>query len=163
MAHNEIYTKLLTIPWFKEQEPVHVSDISGISHLRAFKTGDVFFREGDRQDFFYIVLDGRVALEIFIPHRGKVRIYTAEQWDVFGWSSVTPAVRTRTASAIGVIDGLVVGIDAQRLVQLCDQDPVLGYRVMTRLSHVITSRLMVTRMQLLDMFAEPPEKENNGE
>lgn len=123
----------------------------------------MFFREGDRQDFFYVVLEGRVALDIFIPHRGKVRFYTAEQWDVFGWSSVTPPMRTRTASAVGVMDGTVIGTEAQKLRDLCDRDPALGYRVMMRLANVVASRLMVTRLQLLDMFAEPPVNRNTGE
>ncbi len=163
MTAEDVRLELLKIPWFQEQKPDYVTKIAGISHLRHYKTGEVFFREGDRQDYFYIVLDGRVALDMFVPHRGKVRFYTAERWDVFGWSSVTPSVRTRTAGAVGVMDGTVVGIDAQKLIGLCDQDPGLGYRVMTRLAHVIASRLMVTRLQLLDMFAEPPAGKNVGE
>jgi len=160
---REVHTQLLTIPWFQEQASEHVHRIAQISLLRHFVAGEVFFREGDLQDYFYIVLAGRVALDMFVPHRGKVRFYTAEKWDVFGWSSVTPSVRTRTASAVGVIAGSVIGIDAQKLIGLCNQDPNLGYPVMSRLAHVIASRLMVTRLQLLDMFAEPPANKYYGE
>jgi CRP/FNR family transcriptional regulator, cyclic AMP receptor protein len=158
---EEVLAKLRAIPWFTELEPEHVEKIASISHLRRFKAGEVFFREGDKQDYFYVVLEGRIALDMFIPHRGKVRFYTAEQWDVFGWSSVTPNVRQRTAGAVAVMDGAVIGTDAEKLRQLCKDDHTLGFLVMSRLANVVASRLMVTRLQLLDMFAEPMERPND--
>jgi CRP-like cAMP-binding protein len=157
---DELVLELDKIPWFHELKPAHLQQIAAISHLRRFKAGEVFFREGDKQDFFYVVLDGRIALDMFVPHRGKIRFYTADRWDVFGWSSVTPQVRQRTASAISVVDGAVIGTDAEKLRQLCEQDHDLGYLVMTRLANVVASRLMITRLQLLDMFAEPQENKN---
>ena len=75
-----------------------------ISQLRKVKAEEILFREGDKEDCLYIVIEGRVALDIFIPHRGKVRIYTVEPWDVFGWSSVTPIVHQRTAGATAVVE-----------------------------------------------------------
>ena len=132
--------------------------ISDIAHLRHVRAGEVLFREGDREDFLYIVIEGRVALDIFIPHRGKVRIYTAEPWDLFGWSSVTPTIHQRTAGAVAVVDGVVVGIDSAKLRQLCEDDHDLGYVVMRRLANLVASRLLVTRLQLIDMFASPEEK-----
>jgi CRP/FNR family transcriptional regulator, cyclic AMP receptor protein len=156
-----ILVKLQTIPWFHELDAEHVEKIAAISHLRPFKAGEVFFREGDRQDYFYVVLEGRVALDMFVPHRGKVRFYTADQWDVFGWSSVTPHVRQRTAGAVAVMNGAVIGTDAEKLRQLCKDDHTLGFLVMSRLANVVASRLMVTRLQLLDMFAEPMETLND--
>jgi len=109
----------------------------------------------------YIVAEGRVALDIFIPHRGKARIYTAEKWDVFGWSSVTPSVHQRTAGATAVADGLVVCIDSAKLRQACDEDHDLGYIVMRRLTNIVAGRILVTRLQLIDMFASPEEQHAN--
>lgn len=158
---EEVITGFLEIPWFKELNPEFIEKIAAISHLRRFKAGEVFFREGDHQDFFYVVLEGRVALDMFIPHRGKVRFYTAEQWDTFGWSSVTPVVHQRTAGAVAVVAGTVIGTNAEKLRQLCEEDHDLGYLVMSRLANVVASRLVVTRLQLLDMFAEPTEMPND--
>jgi CRP-like cAMP-binding protein len=156
-----LIAQLRTIPWFNELKPEHLEKFASISRLRYAKAGEVFFREGDRQDFLYVVLEGRVALDMFVPHRGKVRFYTAEQWDVFGWSSVTPHVRQRTAGAVAVMDTSVVAIDAEKMRQMCMDDHSLGYLVMKRMTNVVASRLMVTRLQLLDMFAEPLEIPND--
>jgi len=95
---------------------------------------------------------------MFVPHRGKIRFYTAEPGEVFGWSSVTPTIRQRTAGATAVVDGLIVCISAEKLRQACEEDHDLGYLVMRRLANVVAGRLLVTRLQLLDMFANPETK-----
>jgi CRP-like cAMP-binding protein len=149
---------LRKIPWFQELKDEHVRKIAAISRLRPVKAGEVIFREGDTHESVYIVIEGRVSLEMFVPHKGKVRFYTAETWEIFGWSSVTPNVHLRTAGATAVLDGLILRIDAEKLNQLCDDDHDLGYLVMRRLSRVVAGRLQVTRLQLLDMFANPETK-----
>jgi CRP/FNR family cyclic AMP-dependent transcriptional regulator len=153
-----VIAELQKIPWFQELSPEHTHKIAAISSLHRVKPGEVVFKEGDKADCVYIVVEGRVALDMSIPHRGKVRFYTAETWEVFGWSSVTPIIRQRTAGATAVVDGEIVCVNAEKLRQVCDEDHDLGYLVMRRLTNVIASRLLVTRLQLLDMFANPESK-----
>jgi CRP/FNR family transcriptional regulator, cyclic AMP receptor protein len=155
---SEVTKELEKIPWFQEIDPEHLQKIAAISHLRQVKEGEVIFREGDPEDYLYIVIKGRITLDLFIPHRGKVRIYTVEPLDVFGWSSVIPIIRKRTAGAVAVLDGFVIAIDSEKLRDVCDEDHDLGYVVMRRLTNIIASRLLVTRLQMLDMFASPEDK-----
>jgi len=158
---DEIKLELQRIPWFRDLRIQDLDHIAEITSLRRAKSGEVFFREGDHEDKVYIVLEGRVALDMMVPPRGKVRFYTAEKWEVFGWSSVTPVIRQRTAGAVAVTDCLVASVAAEKLRELCDQDHDLGYLVMRRLANIVASRLMITHLQLLDMFAEP-ETQNAG-
>ena len=88
-----------------------------------------------------------------------MRIYTAEPMDIVGWSSITPVVRQRTAAARAVLPSRLVRMLAVELYKLCDEDHDLGYVVMRRLSNVIASRLLTTRLQLLDMFSHPEVNE----
>lgn len=152
---SDVLAELEKIPWFTELRPQHVRRIASMTTLRTLQAGQVVFREGDKEDFYYIVIRGRVALDMFVPLRGKVRFYTAEPSETFGWSSVTPTVRQRTAGATAVIDSLVACINAEELRHACDDDHDLGYQVMRRLANVVAGRLLVTRLQLLDMFAHP--------
>ena len=158
---EEIHSALQRIPWFNSLTPEHFNKTAELAHLRRAKAGETFFREGDKQDYVYIVLEGRVSLDIFVPHHGKVRFCTAEPFDVFGWSSVTPSMRQRTAGAVAVLDSLVACIDAEKLRQLAENDHDFGYLLMRRLANVVASRLMVTRLQLIDMFAGPTEMKND--
>lgn len=156
---SQIETLLKEIPWFKEIRPEHFEKLSKIASLHFFPAGAEVFREGDRQDCLCIVLEGRVALEIFVPHQGRVRILTAEPMDVIGWSSVTPVVRQRTASARAILPTKIIGLDSEKLRALCEEDHDLGYFVMLRIANIVASRLTVTRLQLLDMFAAPKGEE----
>ncbi len=158
---NELIEELKKIPWFGELNPEHLQKIAAISFLRPVKAGEILFKEGAKQDYMYVVLEGRIALDLYVPHHGKVIFYTTDKWEVFGWSGVTPVVRQRTAGAMAVMDGLVVAIDALQLNDLCDQDHDLGYLFMRRMVNIVASRLMVTRLQLLDMFATPTEIKND--
>ena len=155
---QELTDALQTIPWFQELSPEHFALLCGISDLRKVESGDERFKEGDNQDFLYIVLEGRIAVDIFVPGRGRMRIFTAEPMDVVGWSSAIPVVRQRTASARAVLPGRLICMDAPRLRKLCDENHELGYVVMRRLANVIAGRLLMTRLQLLDMFAHPAQE-----
>ena len=161
VPEQDIQTALQKVPWFTSLTPEHFKKISELTHLHHAKAGEIFFREGDKQDYVYIVLDGRVSLEIFVPHHGKMRFCTAELFDVFGWSSVTPGMHQRTAGAVAVLDTTVACIDAEGLRQFAEQDHDFGYLLMRRLANVVASRLMVTRLQLIDMFAGPAEYKND--
>jgi CRP-like cAMP-binding protein len=154
---NKLREVLRTIPWFNELKPEHFEKMVEISSVHDLPENSELFREGDRQDKLYIVVEGRVALEIFIPHKGRLRISTAEVMDLIGWSAVTPGVRTRTASARTVIPSRLIGIDSRALREACDEDVEFGYLIMKRIANIVAGRLMVTRLQLLDMFASPED------
>jgi CRP/FNR family cyclic AMP-dependent transcriptional regulator len=151
----EIVSALKNIPWFAELKPEHFKGVVETATLRHVQAGEELFKEGDKEDCFYVVVEGRVALDIFVPHRGKVRIYTAESMDLIGWSAITPVVHSRTAGATVVQPGRLVAFNAERVRQMCEDDHDFGYIFMRRMAHIIAGRLLVTRLQLLDMFADP--------
>jgi CRP-like cAMP-binding protein len=156
---KDLIDALQAIPWFEQLSTSHFERLVGIAKLVTVGRGEDLFKEGDREDYLYIVLEGRVAIDIFAPSKGRIPIYTAEPLDVLGWSSVTPVVRQRTASARAVFDSRLVAFDAQGLRQACDEDHDLGYIIMRRLANVVAGRLLVTRLQLLDLFAHPNGKD----
>lgn len=158
-APDAIRKALLEIPWFQELGVEHLEELITIAHFVTVPKGQLILREGDPQDFLYILLDGRVVTEIHVPGRGQTRVFTIQPPDVLGWSSATPGVRQRTASARALSDSHLVAFDAEQLRKLCERDHDLGYVVMRRLANVIASRLQVTRLQLLDMFAHPSQGE----
>ena len=154
---QELTEALQAIPWFQAMTKDHFNKIVSVAHFIEFESGQVIFHEGDREDYLYVVLEGRVAIEISLPGRGRTRILTADAMDVVGWSSVTPVVRQRTAGARAVLPSRLVDFDAEKLRALCEEDHDFGYYVMRRLANVAASRLMITRLQLLDMFGSPVE------
>ncbi|MEX2161367.1 MAG: cyclic nucleotide-binding domain-containing protein [Anaerolineales bacterium] len=153
--NNALLDIFHVIPWFQQLSEDHIGLLADFSHLVEIPQGKDLFKEGDKEDFLYVVVNGRIAIEIMFPGRGRVSIYTAEPMDVVGWSSVTPVVRQRTASARAVLDSRLIAMDAGALRRLCEGDCALGCVVMRRIANVVAQRLLVTRLQLLDLFANP--------
>lgn len=126
--------------------------LAEISVLRAFRAGDILFREGAAEHNLFFVITGNVALDMFVPGRGAVRMLTIGSGEVLGWSAVIGGgVMTATATAID--DGQLVSIAASELRSLCDSDHELGYQVMQRMAVALSKRLVATRLQLLDLFS----------
>ena len=153
---------LSSLPMFSDLSEKHIDIIARISTTKSFTENQEVFHEGDQRDFLYIVLEGRVALEMHIPNRGRLRILTVEPQQAFGWSSVADALLRRTVTARAVCSGKFLVIDAFKLREACEKDPVLGYVVMRHVANLIASRLMVTRLQLLDMFSQPSSEATHG-
>ena len=154
---QELVQALQAIPWFQVMTSEHFNKIASIAKILRYEPGQVIFHEGDKEDYLYVVLEGRVAIEITVPGRGRMRILTADAMDEVGWSAVTPVVRQRTAGARAVLPSRLVAFDASELRRMCEEDHDFGYYVMRRLANLVAGRLLTTRLQLLDMFANPAE------
>jgi CRP/FNR family cyclic AMP-dependent transcriptional regulator len=157
----DLTSTLQSIPWFLDLNPDQLERIAEITILREIRGGENLFCEGEKDDFLYIVLEGKIAVDIFVPSRGQVRIFTAEPLDIFGWSSLTPVVRQRTATARAILCSRVAAIEAKSLHRLCEEDHHIGYLIMRRLANVVASRLLTTRLQLLDLIAHPDHEKNS--
>lgn len=152
---KELVDALQVIPWFQELSKDHFNRMAGIAHLVNIDKDQTLFSEGDEEDYLYVVLEGRLGIDLYCPTRGRIRLYTAEPHEVVGWSSVTPVVRQRTASVRAVLDSRLIALDAQKLRNMGEEDCYLGFIIMRRMANVVAGRLMATRLQLLDMFANP--------
>ncbi len=159
---NELREIFQAIPWFEQLPQDYLDLLADFSDLVEVPQGQDLFKEGDKEDFLYVVVNGRISIEIYAPGRGRLSIYTAEPMELVGWSSVTPVVRQRTASARAVLDSRLIAMDAQALRNLCESDCGLGCVVMRRIANTVAQRLLVTRLQLLDLFAEPGEQTSHA-
>lgn len=156
-----IKEKLKSNPWFDRLSEEHLEKLVSIASDVHWPAGEVIFREGDEDHCIYLLLKGRVALDINFPTRGRIRILTVNENDIFGWSAFLPVVKIRTAGALTILDSEAIAFDAAALRALCDQDYELGYYVYQRLTNVIAGRLSATRLQLLDMYAAGSEADSS--
>ncbi|NQS91427.1 MAG: Crp/Fnr family transcriptional regulator [Chloroflexi bacterium] len=158
---QDLISALESIPWFQGISKEHFDKLASISDVIEIEAGKDLFHQGDKQDYLYVIVKGRVAIEIAVPGKGRMRISTAEPTEMLGWSSVTPVVRQRTASAVTVLPSVLIRMKANELQNLCEKNHSFGYVIMRRIANVAASRLLVTRLQLLDMFS-PSDKEGSN-
>ena len=159
IPQDNLALTLQHLPWFVGMEPAQLDKLARIATLYHLEPGDLLFREGDRDDSLYMLIEGQVALEIEVPTRGQAVYHIAEMLDIIGWSSMTPIVRQRIARARATQASLVLGFNSKLLQQLCDEDNKIGYVVFRRLANVVANRLLTMRLCLLELIMHPVEQE----
>lgn len=155
---SDMNLTLKSIPWFHDLPQEKIDALAQIARFCDVSSGTSLFKEGTRPDTLYILLEGQLILESFVPTRGSVFMNKAEPLDIIGWSCVTPVVRERTCSAKALSACHLICFDTSLLITLCDSDPELGYVIMRRLTNVIASHHLNTRLQLFDIIVRQPGK-----
>jgi CRP/FNR family transcriptional regulator, cyclic AMP receptor protein len=158
--NHSLREKLKTNPWFGMLTEPHLQKLVDIASEKQWRAGESIFREGETDPCLYFVLAGRVALDIYVPTRGRVTFLTVAEDEIFGWSAMLPVVGIKTASGRALQETTAVAFNATALRQACEEDHDLGYHVYRRLTNVIAARLTAARLQLLDMYATSNSGEN---
>jgi len=153
LSQVDITTTMKSIPWFLDLSNESLQRLTGIAAVRFFDSGEIIFSEGEKNPFLYVILEGKVRLESYVPGRGSLPYLTAESLDVIGWSSLTPVVRQKTGTAVAVEPTRLLSFRADALIELCERDCDLGYVIMRRLANIIASRLLNHRLHLLELLS----------
>ncbi len=136
---------------FQGLAPQFVQIITNCASEKSFAVGQYIFREGEEANFFYVIREGKVSLELLAPGNEPLIISTIERDDVLGWSWLFPPYRWQfSARALEPINAIM--LDGRCLRAECDESHSLGYELMKRFSHVMQERLQATRLQLLDLY-----------
>lgn len=135
--------------------PQYILDLlEGCAFDVHFDAGTLIFREGGAANTFYLIREGRVALETYAPNRGLVTIETIEAGEALGWSWLFPPYLWHFAARV-VEPVSAIAFDAVCLRAQCEAYHDLGYELMRRISAVIIQRLQATRLRLLDVYGLP--------
>ncbi len=126
--------------------------IAGCCTNVRFAAGEYVFQEGEPADTFYVVRSGRVAIETGAPGRSPLVIDTVDEGDVLGFSWLSPPYLCQF-DARALESTRTTSIDATCLRAKCDEDPVLGYMLLQRITGVMRQRLQSARIRLLDLYS----------
>jgi CRP-like cAMP-binding protein len=141
--------------FFKDMRPEHVELIAGCASNVAFHDGEVLFREGDGADTFFVLRQGRIALELEAPGSGPVIIQTCGEGEVVGWSWLVGQHQWHYTGR-AVKHTRAIAVDGACLRKKCEENHDLGYELLKRVADIIAHRLEATRLQLLDLYASKP-------
>lgn len=144
-------TTLNEHPFFQDIANHHVQDIVAHAEYRSFNSGRLIFRQGEPAQQFYILTDGHVALEVFAPDRGPIRLMTLSAGDVLGWSWLfEPYIWHLDARALETTNTIM--LDGAALRAECDTNHELGYHLMKHSVNIIEQRLQASMLQMIDMY-----------
>lgn len=135
--------------------PAHFKDLAMAGEEVNLEEGEWVFREGDEADALYLVVSGTIALKIALDASGERQadLETLVAGEVLGWSALVEPYQY-TLGAVATSRASLVKLDAARLRKLLEDNPQLGFQIMTRLASVIGDRLKNLRVRFVSLVAE---------
>jgi CRP/FNR family transcriptional regulator, cyclic AMP receptor protein len=144
-------TILAALPLFKGLKPEQIQQIASCAEPVQYEAGQFLGREGEPAETFWVVRQGRIALETHAAGRGPLTLQTVSTDDVIGWSWLIPPhvlrfdIHALTASR-------ALRLDGKRLRELCARDHELGHALIERVAQVLVRRMEAMSMQLMDLY-----------
>jgi CRP-like cAMP-binding protein len=141
---------------FNNLIPAHLDLISNICIDKDYHVEDIVFGEGDNSDELYIILQGEVDIQVnpalvtsLPPEKfSSATIATLRRGQSFGEIAlVDHGLRSATARITQNNTHLII-IPRDELIQLCELNPELGYRLMLNLATDLAFKLRTTDLRV---------------
>jgi CRP/FNR family cyclic AMP-dependent transcriptional regulator len=151
MTDVDLTRKLEGLAFFKGLSGAYVEKLATVGTEIEIPAGSFVFEEGGQADAAYVIEEGAIALELNVSHRAHHIVMTLHAGELLGWSWLFPPHRW-AFSAFALDPTRLIRFDAEQLRALQDADCALGYEMMKRYAHVMTTRLSAARLQLVDVY-----------
>jgi CRP-like cAMP-binding protein len=138
-------------PFLKGLEPKYIELLVGCASNVRFDPGSFIFREGEEANQFFLIRQGRIALEIHSEIHGPITIQTLRGGDILGWSWLIPPYYWH-ADAHALELTRMIAFDGKCLRTKCQEDKNLGYELMLIMLPLMGKRLEATQLKLKDVF-----------
>ena len=154
MSQAELITDF---PVLTRLTPGELAQVTQTASPARFAARERVFCEGGQAEGCWLIHDGQIALDIFIPGRGLVVVQTLGAGDVLGWSWLVPPHRWHFG-ATALRATTATRLDTAQLRALAETDPAFGYALATTLFAAMLQRLQATRARLLDLYRSPHDQ-----
>jgi|HubBroStandDraft_5_1064220.scaffolds.fasta_scaffold248903_1 CRP/FNR family cyclic AMP-dependent transcriptional regulator len=149
-----LYQLIAGQPLFEGLNPRQLEVLAGLAMEMRFARGEYIFRKQDPANRFYVILEGKVELELASPRDGVEPIQTVESGDYLGWSwlfepysfyvSAKVTEPTRSIFFYGTM-----------LRQHCEDDHDLGYELVKRIAGAALKRFIIFQQNIPTETLDP--------
>jgi CRP/FNR family cyclic AMP-dependent transcriptional regulator len=131
-------------PFLHGMKSDHLDILARHARHVEFQPRQLIFRESEAAYQFYLILDGRVAVESHVPRADDIPVQVIGGGDVLGWSWLFPPFTWHfQARALEATRAIV--LDGARLLVAAEADHDFGYELMKRIAQIVINRLHATR------------------
>jgi len=126
-----------------------IAELAALASEVIFAEDEVILADGQRSQFFYLVLSGSVTVELGTS-RLAVSVQALGPGEVFGWSALLGhqetlfRVRAREKTT-------VLRFAGEDLVHVFRSDPVLGTEMLLRTLAIVANRIEATESRFAEM------------
>lgn len=152
---------------FRDVPPDDLALLSTLASLRKFRDREPIVREDEEAKDLFVIVSGRAEVEVRWPFAGAAesagagaaagadytqQIGVVREGDAIGEVALADrCLRSATVRAVGPVQAVALPNEALR--RLLDQNPALGYRVMTAVARVLAARIRETNLKLRNTIA----------
>jgi CRP/FNR family transcriptional regulator, cyclic AMP receptor protein len=144
---------LIKHPFFENLDEPYLNLVTGCAANVKFEAGQYIYRHGEEANQFYILRQGKVALEVCPPGKTPVTVQTVNEGEILGWAWFVPPYHWHF-DALATESTLAIALDGKCLRGKCEEDKNLGYELLKRLLPVIGGTMEATRLQLVDVYGK---------
>jgi CRP-like cAMP-binding protein len=142
---------LKAIHFLHDLPDAHLQELASVAEVVDYPDNSVLFREGQARASIYLIVDGKVRVEIPIAGKTATGIQTVAAGDLLSWSPLLGSGRmTATARTLSPVQAVV--LNAAQVLAICQHNTAFGFEFMRRVARVLAQRLEGTRLQLLDVY-----------
>jgi CRP/FNR family transcriptional regulator, cyclic AMP receptor protein len=145
---NQQASIIASHPFFRRLPDSYLDRLAGAARHVSVPAGMRLFEEGGTARNFWLIDAGQVALDARIPGDGSVIIELLGRGDIVGLSWLQPPYQFRFG-AVTTQPMQAFEFDAAAVRAACDEDPGLGYALISRFQAVTARRLQATRARVL--------------
>lgn len=132
-----------------------LSKLAKITEMRTYESRDHIYERGDRADHLFVVNKGTVNLrEIKFGDEVGISFEVCEPGELFGAASLMKS-REYSLTAVCLGDSEVMAIEADRLLEICQKEPALGYKLMFTIAQRYLDRYKCAKEQVYQMLKPP--------
>ena len=126
-------------PYFAGIDDESLKQLAMIAEEKSVPAGTVMFREGDPATHLSVILKGEVNIQ-YVLGNGELRtVDTLVEGDLLMWSALVEPYKSDRHRHHDQGEPIGSASTPLKLRQLCQQDPMLGYRLMTQVAKLLVA------------------------
>jgi len=119
------------------------------SSIREINKGQILFRQGENADKFYVVLNGRISIEMPTIMGPTLEIQTLGKDQVLGWSWLISPYKWNFQTRAEE-DSELLQFDGAAILARCEQDPKFGYELLKKFAALMSVGLNAARQKIME-------------
>ncbi len=154
MKRSEQATLIASIPLFAGLPKAELVRLSETLQQREFEPGELMIKEGESDEQFYILLDGKVEVIKAFGTADERNLGLRPQGSLFGEMSLFDPLGHHTASVRALTHALTLEMTRQNFDQLLHRYPALAYDMVRQMSRRLEDTENITILDLREKNAQ---------